>query len=183
MFVLLALGVVGLPLPDEALLALAGVLIGQGRLHPVTAAIAAMGGAMTGITLSYGLGRFVGLPLLLRYGSRFHVDTAVVTRVGTWFDRAGKWLLAGGYFIPGVRHVTAILAGASKLHVGTFMAFAFAGAVLWVSCFLTIGYALGDEWRGLLADLHRHLLIACLAAVAVVAGYAYLKGRGGTDPN
>lgn len=44
LFVLLALGVVGLPLPDETLLALAGVLIGQGRLHPMTATVAAMGG-------------------------------------------------------------------------------------------------------------------------------------------
>ncbi|MEO8682086.1 MAG: VTT domain-containing protein, partial [Vicinamibacterales bacterium] len=105
---------VGLPLPDEAVLALAGVLIGQGRLHPVTAAAAAIGGAVTGITLSYGLGRFAGLPLLRRYRSRLHVDMAVVARVGTWFDRAGKWLLTGGYFIPGVRHVTAIIAGAAK---------------------------------------------------------------------
>jgi len=177
LFALLALGVVGLPLPDDALLALAGVLIGQGRLHPVTAVAAAMGGAMTGITLSYGLGRFAGLPLLLRYGSRLHVDTAVVTRVGTWFDRAGKWLLTGGYFIPGVRHVTAIVAGASKLPVGTFMTFAYAGAVLWVSCFLTIGYVLGDEWRGLVADLHRHLLVASLVVAAVAGGYTYVKAR------
>ncbi len=177
LFALLALGVVGLPLPDETLIALAGVLIGRGRLHPVTATMAAMGGAMTGITLSYGLGRFAGLPLLLRYGSRLHVDTALVSRVGKWFDRAGKWLLAGGYFVPGVRHVTAILAGASNLSVGTFMAFAYTGAVLWVSCFLTIGYVLGDEWRGLVADLHRHLLIACLVVVAIAGPYTYFKAR------
>jgi membrane protein DedA with SNARE-associated domain len=142
-----------------------------------SAAAGAIGGAMTGITLSYALGRFAGLPLLLRYGSRLHVDTAVVTRVGTWFQRAGKWLLTGGYFIPGVRHVTAIVAGASKLPVGTFMAFAYAGAILWVSCFLTIGYVLGDEWRGLVADLHRHLLVACVVVVAVAGGYTYWKVR------
>ena len=177
LFALLALGVVGVPFPDEPLLALAGMLIGQGRLHPVPATLAAMGGAMTGITLSYGLGRFAGLPLLLRYGSRLHIDTAVVTRVGTWFDRAGKWLLTGGYFIPGVRHVTAIVAGASKLPIGTFMGFAYAGAVLWVSCFLTIGYVLGDEWRALVADLHRHLLVACLVVVAMAGAYTYFKAR------
>lgn len=177
LFALLALGVVGVPFPDETLLALAGMLIGQGRLHPVTATLAAMGGAMTGITLSYGLGRFAGLPLLLRYGSRLHIDTAVVTRVGTWFDRAGKWLLTGGYFIPGVRHVTAIVAGASKLPIGTFMGFAYAGAVLWVSCFLTIGYVLGDEWRALAADLHRHLLVAGLVVVAMAGAYTYFKAR------
>ena len=175
LFALLALGVVGLPLPDETLLALAGVLMGRGRLHPAAATLAAIGGAMTGITLSYGLGRFAGLPLLLRYGSPLHVDTVLVTRVERWFEKAGKWLLTGGYFIPGVRHVTAIVAGASKLPVGTFMAFAYAGAVLWVSCFLTIGYVLGDEWRGLVGDLHRHLLIVGLMVVAVAGGYAAIR--------
>ena len=174
---LLALGVIGLPIPDETLLALAGVLIGRGSLHPVTAAAAAIGGAITGITLSYGLGRFAGLPLLVRYGSRLHVDTEIIPRVGAWFDRAGKWLLVGGYFVPGVRHFTAIVAGASKLSVGTFMVFAYSGAILWVSSFLTIGYVVGDHWRGLVADIHRHLLLACLVVTAVAGGYAYLKTR------
>ena len=177
LFVLLALGVVGVPLPDETLLAFAGVLIGQGRMHPVTAAIAAIGGAMSGITLSYGLGRFAGLPLLLRYGSRLHVDADAVARVRAWYDRGGKWLLAGGYFIPGARHVTAILAGASKLSVGTFMAFAYVGAALWASCFLTIGYAVGDHWRRLLADIHRHLMIGGLIVGAILAGYVYMQAR------
>ncbi len=177
LFALLALGVVGLPLPDETLLALAGVLIGQGRLHPVTTAAAAVGGAMTGITVSYGLGRFAGLPLLLRYGSRLHVNGAVVTRVRAWFERAGKWLLIGGYFVPGVRHLTAIVAGASKLSVGTFMTFAYAGAALWASCFLTLGYVVGDRWRGLVADLHHHLLVACLVVVALTGGYAFWNSR------
>ena len=177
LFVLLALGVVGLPVPDDALLAVAGVLIGRGHLHPVTAAAAAIGGAMTGITLSYGLGRFAGLPLLVRYGSRLHVDTDLISRVRAWFQRAGKWLLVGGYFIPGIRHLTAIVAGASKLPVGTFMVFAYTGATLWVCSFLTIGYLVGDHWRGMVADLHRHMLIAGLVAVAVAAVYTYLKTR------
>ena len=177
MFVLLAIGVVGLPVPDETLLGLAGVLIARGRLHPLTAAAAAIGGAMTGITLSYGLGRLAGLPLLLGYGRRLHVDTAVIIRVRAWFDRAGKWLLVGGYFIPGVRHVTAIVAGASKLSVGTFMAFAYAGAALWASCFLLLGYVVGDRWRGLLADLHHHLLVACLVVAALAGAYMLLKAR------
>jgi membrane protein DedA with SNARE-associated domain len=177
LFVLLALGVVGLPLPDETLLAFAGVLIGQGRLHPVTAAAAAIGGAVTGITLSYGLGRFAGLPLLLRYGSRLHVDGDGIARVRAWYDEGGKWLLVGGYFVPGARHVTAILAGASKLSVGTFMAFAYVGAALWVSCFLTIGYAVGDHWRRLLADFHRHLMISGLVLGAILAGYIFIRAR------
>jgi len=171
LFVLLAVGVVGLPVPDETLLVVAGVLIGQGRLHAVATTAAAVGGAMAGITASFALGRFAGLPLILRYGSWLHVDAAVLTRVEHWFERAGKWLLVVGYFIPGVRHFTAVVAGASKLPVGTFMAFAYAGAAIWVSCFLTIGYVVGDRWREVAAKLQHHLLIASLVVAALAGAY------------
>ena len=177
LFVLLALGVVGLPVPDETLLLLAGLLIRQGRLHPVNATAAALAGAMTGITLSYGLGRFAGFPLLERYGPRVHVDAAAIARVRAWYDRSGKWLLAGGYFIPGVRHLTAVVAGASKLPGATFVTFAYTGAAMWVCCFLVIGYVLGDQWRGLVANLYRHSLIAGLLAVVAAGGFVYWKFR------
>jgi membrane protein DedA with SNARE-associated domain len=177
LFALLALGVVGLPLPDETLLSLTGVLIGQGRLHPVTAYAAAIGGAATGITLSYALGRFAGLPLLLRYGKRLHVDAAAIDRVRVWYSRGGEWLLTGGYFIPGVRHVTAILAGASKLSIATFMTFAYAGAALWASCFITLGYVLGEHWHKILAHFHRHVLLAAVLLAVGAGGYAYVRMR------
>jgi membrane protein DedA with SNARE-associated domain len=104
--------------------------------------------------------------------------------VASWlseFGRAGKWLLVGGYFIPGIRHLTAIVAGASKLPAGTFVVFAYAGATLWVCSVLTIGYLVGDHWRGLVADLHWHMLIAGLVGVAVATGYTYLKTRRRSD--
>jgi membrane protein DedA with SNARE-associated domain len=177
LFALLALGVVGLPLPDETLLSLTGVLIGQGRLHPVAAYAAAIGGAMTGITLSYALGRFAGLPLLLRYGARLHLDARAIERVRVWYSRGGEWFLTGGYFIPGVRHVTALLAGASRLSLGRFMVFAYVGAALWASCFLTLGYVLGEHWRRILVDLHRHLLVGAVLLAAIAGGYAYVQMR------
>ncbi len=57
------------------------------------------------------------------------------------------------------------------------MVLAYAGATLWVCSFLTIGYLVGDHWRGLVAGFHRHMLIASLVGVALAAGYTYLKTR------
>ncbi len=73
--------------------------------------------------------------------------------------------------------MTAVVAGASELSAGTFATFAYAGAAIWVCCFLTIGYAFGDQWRGLAADLYRHPLIACLLAVVATGGFAYWSFR------
>jgi membrane protein DedA with SNARE-associated domain len=74
-----------------------------------------------------------------------------------------------------VRHVTAVVAGASRLSVPTFMAFAYTGAALWASCFLTIGYIAGDRWRGLAANVHRDLLVPCVVVSALACAYVLRK--------
>jgi membrane protein DedA with SNARE-associated domain len=81
-FVLLMLGVFGLPIPDETVLLLAGVLIGRGQLRALPTAAAGAGGAIMAITVSYALGRFAGLPLVLRYGARVHIHRSLLIRVG-----------------------------------------------------------------------------------------------------
>jgi membrane protein DedA with SNARE-associated domain len=168
LFFLLMLGVFGLPVPDETLLVFAGLLVSRGELSPVPTATAAVSGAMAGITVSFSLGRFAGFPLLRRYGPSVRVSHAMLDRVEHWFARIGKWLLAAGYFLPGVRHLTALVAGASGLPAWTFAAFAYSGALVWVSCFLVIGYTIGDEWRRLAADLHQQVATAAGLVVVII---------------
>jgi membrane protein DedA with SNARE-associated domain len=64
LFSLLVLGIIGVPLPDEAVLIFAGALVNKGDLRLVPTIASAVGGSMCGITLSYGFGRTLGLALL-----------------------------------------------------------------------------------------------------------------------
>jgi membrane protein DedA with SNARE-associated domain len=112
-FSLLALGILGLPIPDETILMFVGYLISRGRLHAIPAFLSASTGAVCGVTLSYSLGRNFGAYVnLYRY---LHLSPEQLGRVQDWFRRAGRWVLALGYFVPGVRHVTAYVAGVSHL--------------------------------------------------------------------
>jgi membrane protein DedA with SNARE-associated domain len=177
LFVLLMLGIFGLPVPDETLLVFAGLLVGRGQLRPVPVAAAAALGAVVGITVSFVLGRYVGLPLLARYGSAVHVSPAMIARVQQWFGRVGKWLLTVGYFLPGVRHLTAFVAGASSLSAWTFAAFAYGGALVWVSCFLLIGYTVGDEWQRIAGPLHRQITGVAGTALLIALVVALWRHR------
>ncbi len=113
---------------------------------------------MCGITLSYGLGRTLGSFLLTQYGHFIHLTAERLGRAQQWFDRVGKWGLVFGYFIPGVRHLVAIVAGTSKLRLPVFALFAYAGGLLWSMIFISIGYFLGKEWAPVVAQLRRHVL-------------------------
>jgi membrane protein DedA with SNARE-associated domain len=173
LFGLLVLGIVGLPVPDEFLLTVAGTLARAGRLPLAGTLAVAIGGAASGITISYLAGRFVGLAALRRV---LHISDEALRRVQHWFAHSGRWLLAFGYFIPGVRHVTAVAAGSSGLGYGQFAAYAYPGAAIWSSVFVGAGYVLGDRWRPAFEVLRHHLRLVIL--VAVVAYGAYLAVAG-----
>lgn len=159
-FSLLLLGIVGLPVPDETLLVFSGYLIFRGILHPFVTLIAAFLGSSCGISISYLLGRLLGRSVVSHYGRYFGITPKRLEKAHDWFRRIGYWSLAVGYFVPGVRHLTAIAAGLSELEVPAFIAFAYSGAFLWVSSFLLLGYYFGENWHLVLDLLHNNLVIA-----------------------
>lgn len=170
LFVLLMGGIFGMPVPDETLLALTGFLISQGKLHMGPAYLAAVLGSAAGITLSYGVGRFFGTSVLHRRRTIPHLRQEQLQRVEVWFRRWGRWLLFVGYFVPGFRHVTALVAGASGLPIGVFARFAYAGATLWVGVFIGLGYEVGGDWLHVLSEIQRPLYLGpALLAGAVFA--------------
>jgi membrane protein DedA with SNARE-associated domain len=170
LFLLLVLGIVGLPVPDETLLTFCGYLIWRGHMHAPVTFLTAFAGSATGITISYLLGRVYGPKVIYRYGRHIGLTAERLARVHAWFDRTGPWLLAVGYFIPGVRHFTAVVAGTTQLKRPVFAVFAYAGAAVWVTVFLTLGYFVGDRWQQTSAEFHKYVL----EAIAVAAVFLLL---------
>jgi membrane protein DedA with SNARE-associated domain len=146
-FSLLMLGIVGLPVPDEFLLTFVGFLVFRNQLHLAPAVLAAFLGAACGISLSYLLGRTVGLYLVERFGGKIGIHQAQIRRVHDWFERIGGWSLTFGYYVPGVRHLTAYVAGTAGYELPRFALFAYSGAAIWAGSFIALGYYLGDGWN------------------------------------
>ncbi len=177
-FGLLILGIVGLPVPDETLLVICGTLIAKGSLTAAGAGCSALAGSIGGITISYLIGRLAGKEFVHRWGKYVHFTEERQEKIHNWFDRLGHWLLTFGYFIPGVRHFTALTAGLSCLPYRTFATYAYPGAVLWVSTFLTLGYYLGDNWQRVLEEVHRDILLIIIGvAIAGAAIYFYRRRK------
>ena len=160
----LVFGIVGLPIPDESLLTLSGYLISAGRFTFASTYAAASLGSLTGITISYWIGRAGGYRLVHKYGPKIHLTEERLHAVNHWFSRIGKWTLTIGYFIPGVRHFTALIAGASQLRYPLFALFAYTGGLIWSLTFISLGYYLGAAW---FTNFHRGYWVP-ITIVAVV---------------
>jgi membrane protein DedA with SNARE-associated domain len=154
LFVLLALGIVALPIPDESLLVASGYLLATGDLKPIPTAIAAVAGAWTGISISYALGHFLGYPLVnSRFGKMVGLQGKRFEKTRRWFYRIGKWSLVIGYFIPGIRHIVGYMAGMLSFKYRQFMLFAYSGGAIWAILFLSVGYILHEHGTALLEHM------------------------------
>lgn len=176
-FGLLMLGIVGPLIPDETILVFSGILIRQGRLDYVAVLAAGYGGSLCGITVSYLLGRnglsymIERIPITRRHSARY------MARVHDWFERYGRWTLFFGYFIVGVRHFTALVAGASRMHARHFALYAYTGGLIWVVCFVSLGYFLGDQWERVGHTLDRGALVLAILIALTALIVVWWKKR------
>ena len=170
-FFLLVLGIVGLPVPDETLLTFSGFLVYKGNFSLPLAFLAALAGSLCGITISYTLGRTFGIKLIHRYGRYLRITEAHVQKAHAWFARVGHWGLTFGYFVPGVRHLTAYAAGMSEVEPPQFALFAYTGGCLWVSAFLGLGYFLGDRWQSVEKNIEGYMKAVGLGLLILAAVY------------
>ncbi|HHT7068145.1 DedA family protein [Bacillus thuringiensis] len=149
-------GIVGLPIPDEFLLTFVGYNVSKGTMSGGYAILSGMAGAIIGITLSYILGLKLGLPILNKYGPKIHINEKQIDKTHVLFEKYGPFLLIIGYFIPGIRHLTAYFAGMSNLTYWRFCLYAYGGAFIWTSTFIGIGWKLGDKWGFVEYSLHHY---------------------------
>ena len=171
LFLLLMLGIVGLPIPDETLMVFSGYLIQRGTFHAPQTFLTAFCGSVCGITLSYLIGRKLGLPAVTRYGKYVWFTPERLEQVLKWFQRVGHWALFIGYYIAGVRHFSAVVAGTSGLSWPRFAMFAYGGAAVWVTTFLTIGYFVGEKWEAIAEQVHRNLTLVSVVVLSIAGAY------------
>lgn len=171
---ILVLGIVGLPLPDETILTAVGYLIYRGHLDYLPSVMAGIIGGCIGITLSYAVGAWVGRPLILRLGRHLHLTERRMQRVERYFARYGGVSLIVGFFVPGVRHVTAIVAGLGGMGYARFALAAYTGVCLWVTAFITLGRFAGPQ----IAALRDAFPVGDLWLAAFMAGALCVAGLG-----
>ena len=170
-FVILLLGNVGVPVPEETVLLVGGYLIWRRQLRlPLVLAIGIVG-AVIGDNIGYWLGRQYGRPVIDRYGRWLLLTSERLEPMERFVKRHGPLAVFVARFLPGFRFVAGPLAGIAGLPFRRFFPANLLGAVTYVPIAVAVGYAVGYELgdqverlRGLVGDLERLVL-----AVAVIA--------------
>ncbi|HEX2926820.1 MAG TPA: VTT domain-containing protein [Ruminiclostridium sp.] len=174
LFAALALELIAFPTPGETLMTYCGFLAFQGRLNWVLCIFVAATGVISGITLSYFIGRKLGTSFITKYGSYIHMGPEKMEKTSGWFKKYGNGLLILAYFIPGVRHITGYFSGITGIPFKRFAINAYIGAFLWTGVFVSLGRILGPDWKVFEVFIKKYLFIGgIIAGVTLLCIYLY----------
>jgi membrane protein DedA with SNARE-associated domain len=165
----------GLPFPGESVLILASILAGTKHDLNIFAVVAtAAAAAVIGQMAGYLVGREFGYRLLLRYGPYLRITESRIKLGEYLFLRHGGKIIIVARFVPLLRALAGILAGANRMPWRQFMLANVAGAVLWACAFGFAAYMLGREIEKVAGPL---VIVIGVAAVVIIALGAHFVGR------
>jgi membrane protein DedA with SNARE-associated domain len=133
------------PIPSEAVLGLAGVLIRREEMDVVPVVAFATLGSIVGAIFFYWIGRTLGPRRSHAFLDRLPlVETEDVDRTFGWFERHGRSAVFFGRMVPIVRSFVSVPAGVVKMPFGQFLLYTAGGSLLWNSLLIGLGVALGE---------------------------------------
>jgi membrane protein DedA with SNARE-associated domain len=163
------------PIPSEVILPLAGFLTKQGTMSLALVFVTSTLGAYAGALLLYWLGAKLGLERSIRGLSRIPLmDREDFEKAADWFQRNGRSAVFFGRFLPGVRSLISLPAGAEKMNLASFSLFTIAGSGLWNALLIGLGVLLGAQYR-LIDEYSKYLNYAVYAALAATVAWLSVR--------
>ena len=159
--------------PGEVGMVVAGAAAERNGTSLVTMILAAALGATLGDSVSYGIGRRWGRPLLCRYAFVRERMAPKIERAEGWFDDRGGWAVLLGRFVGALRAVVPLAAGIGRMPYRRFLPWNVAASLSWATLTVTLGYVLGER----IASLVDRAGWMISLAVAVIAGVWLLVRR------
>ena len=174
-FGLLLAEAIGLPFPAAIALVAAGAAVAAHALWGPYVLFAAITALLLGDTVQFWLGRYMGW-LLLGFLCRVSINPETcILRSAESFYKRGKATLVIAKFIPGVNTMAAPLAGSMKMRFWQFLRLDFAGALVYATTYLLVGYLSRDFLAAILRGFHAAGLAMEVVVVAALAAYTIYR--------
>lgn len=133
-------------------------------------------GAFAGDSLSFGLGRWVGVERAVRWGNRFGVTRERFGRAEKFYTEHGGKAVFIGRFASVFRPVIPFVAGTSRMSYRRFALFNLPAGLVWAGVFIALGYWAGDQWQDVSRWVDRAGWVFVITVILFVVA-KFLKNR------
>src|SRR5512137_863730 len=168
-FILMAMESSVIPVPSELVMPPAGYLAQQGQMNMAVVIVCGTVGSLVGAYANYFTARYLGRPLLLKYGKYVWITEEKFAKVETFFKNHGEVSTFIGRLLPVVRHLISLPAGLAGMNHVKFSLYTLAGAGIWVTILTFIGYIIGENQDLIMKYSHQALIgVVVVSAVIIV---------------
>jgi membrane-associated protein len=178
-FIGAALDNFGLPASGDVVLFAGGWFANLGRVALPLVMLSGFAGALVSDNAVYWIGRIGGRPLISRVLKmrflHFLINEGTLEKVERSFEAHGGKMVFVGRFGPGLRSMTPLFAGVSRMKYYKFLPYNLSAAAVWAVAYTLVGYVFGSYWSDLLA-VAKSFGYGIVALVALILG-AYLLRR------
>jgi len=172
------------PIPSEVILTFGGFMTTVSGINVWGVIISATIGSVTGALVLYYLGRLLNAERLEQFfesklGRISHLKKGDVRRAKGWFSQHGNKTVFFCRFIPLIRSLISIPAGAAKMKMGAFLFLTATGAAIWNIVLVFLGKFAGDAWETIVryVDVYSLISVGILAMFSIAAGVLFVKKR------
>lgn len=178
LFLLVMAESLGVPLPGETALIVAGTYAGTTHhLNPWLIFAVASAAAIIGDNIGFWIGDTGGYRLARRYGSKVRLDERKLKTARYLFDRHGAKVVFFGRFVSVLRTYAAFLAGASRMWWRKFLPANAAGGIVWAGIYTAVSYLAGSWLQQASGTID--WILGGVAVVAIIAGLLVVRRRFG----
>jgi membrane protein DedA with SNARE-associated domain len=169
LFALVAAESLGVPLPGETALIIAGTYAGTTHhLNPWLVFAVASAAAIIGDNIGFWIGDKGGYRLARRHGSKVRLDERKLKTARYLFDRDGVKVVFFGRFVSVLRTYAAFLAGTSRMRWRKFLLANAAGGIVWAGIYTLVSYLAGNWLQRASGTINWILGGAAVVAIVVV---------------
>ena len=161
-------------LPGDSLLFIAGALAAAGDMDATVLVVSLIAAAVSGNTVNYWVGRYLGPKVFHWEDSRFF-SRAALMKTHAFYELHGGKTIVISRFLPIIRTFAPFVAGIGSMPHGRFQLFNALGAVLWVVSLVVAGHYFGNlPW---VRDNLTLVIVAIVGLSVLPAGVGYWRHR------
>jgi membrane protein DedA with SNARE-associated domain len=169
-FILLVLGGIGFPFPEDATLILCGFLISTSVVKPIPALIVVYSGLLIVDFFLYSVGKKYGRKIVTH--KRFHkvISPERLSKLEDKFDKRGILLILVGRHLVGLRAQLMIVSGVMRMPPLKFLIADAISSLLTIALWGGIGYIGGNSLEIIKKDITRveHLAILLITLLLTI---------------
>lgn len=177
-FALMAMESSVIPLPSELVMPPAGYLAHQGQMNIWVVILMGTLGSLAGAYANYFVSRWLGRPLVLKYGKYVGITEKKFAKVESFFLKHGEISTFIGRLLPVIRHLISIPAGIARMNHLRFSLYTLAGAGIWCTILTWIGYFIGKEQALIMQYSHQALIGVVIFSAVLIAVYVWRQKKG-----